>query len=194
MLLWKGFYLYEYIDSWERFDETTLPNKKAIYSELYLEDITDEDYIHRLQKVSKELKIKNLGEYYDLYVQSNTLLLADVFENFRNKCIEIYKLDPAHFLSAPQLAWQACFKKTEVKLGLLTDNNMLMMIKKGIRGGIVHGIHKYAKANNKYKKNYDKSVESSYSCVQMQIICMNRQCLRNCLYMVLNRKNVSKCI
>ena len=84
MLLWKGFYLYEYIDSWESFDETTLPNKKAIYSELYLEDITDEDYIHRLQKVSKELKIKNLGEYYDLYVQSNTLLLADVFENFRN--------------------------------------------------------------------------------------------------------------
>ena len=163
MLLWKGFYPYEYIDSWERFDETTLPNKKAIYSELYLEDITDEDYIHRLQKVSKEFKIKNLGEYYDLYVQSNTLLFADVFENFRNKCIEIYKLDPAHFLSAPQLAWQACFKKTEVKLGLLTDNNMLMMIKKG--GGIVHAVHKYAKANNKYTKNYDKNVESSYSCV-----------------------------
>ena len=90
-------------------------------------------------------------------------MFADVFENFRNKCIEIYKLDPAHFLSAPQLAWQACFKKTEVKLGLLTDNNMLMMIKKG--GRIVHGVHKYAKANNKYTKNYDKNVESSYSCV-----------------------------
>ena len=69
---------------------------------------------------------KNLGEYHDLYVQSNTLLLADVFENLRDKCIEIYELDPAHFLSAPGLAWQACLKKTKVKLELLTDIDMLL--------------------------------------------------------------------
>ena len=98
------------MDSWERFNESTLPNKKAFYSELNLEDITDKDYAHA-QKVFEEFKLKNLGNYYDLYVQSDTLLLADVFENFRNICIEIYELDPAHFLSAPGLACQGCLKK-----------------------------------------------------------------------------------
>ena len=78
------------------------------------------------------------------------------------KCIEIYELDPAHFSSAPRLAWQACFKKTGVKLELLTDIYMLLMVEKRIRGGICHAIHKYAKANNKYKKNYDKNIELSY--------------------------------
>ena len=103
LLLRKGVYPYEYMDSWERFNETSLPDKKAFYSELNLEDITDKDYAHA-QKVFEEFKLKNLGDYHDLYVQSDTLLLADVFENFRNKCIEIYELDPAHFLSAPGLA------------------------------------------------------------------------------------------
>ena len=93
-------YEYEYMDGLDTFDETVLPNKDAFYNELNLEDITDEDYIHA-QKVFKEFKLTNLGEYHDLYVQSNTLLLADIFENFRNKCIKIYELDPAHFLSAP---------------------------------------------------------------------------------------------
>ena len=89
-------------------------------------------------------------------------MLADVFENFRNKYIEIYELNPAHFLLARGLAWQACLKKTEVKLELLTDNNMLLMIEKGIWGGICHAINRYAKANNKYIKNYDNNKESSY--------------------------------
>ena len=92
------------MDSWEKSNEATLLNKKAFYSKLYLENITDEDYIHT-QIVFVEFKWKNPGEYHDLYVQSDTLLLADVFENFRNKCIEIYALDHAHFLSAPGLAW-----------------------------------------------------------------------------------------
>ena len=118
----------------------------------------------------KELKLKNLSDYHDLYVQSDTLLLADVFENFRNKCIEIYELDPAHFLSAPGLAWQTCLKKTGVKLELLTDIDMLLMVEKGIRGGICHAIHRFAKANNKYMKNYDKNIESSYL---MSLICMD---------------------
>ena len=100
LLLRKGFYLYEYMDSWEIFDETSLPDKKAFHSELHLEDITDEDYTHA-QKVFEELKLKNLGDYHDLYVQSDTLFLADAFENFRNKCIEIYELDPAHFYQRP---------------------------------------------------------------------------------------------
>ena len=97
-----------------------------------------------------------------MYAQSDTLLLADVFENFRDKCIEIYELDPVYFVSAPGLAWQACLKKTEVKLELITDYDMLLMIEKGIRGGICQATHKYAKANNKYMKNYDKNNESSY--------------------------------
>ena len=89
----------------------------------------------------KELKLKNLGNYNDLFLQSGTLLLADVYENFRNKCIEIYGLNPAHFLSATGLTWQACLKKTRVKLELLADVDMLLIIEKGIRGRICHSIH-----------------------------------------------------
>ena len=97
-----------------------------------------------------------------MYVQCDKFLLADVFENFRNNCIEIYGLDPAHFLTAPGLARQACFKKTKVKLLLLADIDMLLMVEKGTRGGICQAIHRYAKANNKYMKNYDKDIISSY--------------------------------
>ena len=135
MLLRKGICPYECIDSWERFEENPIPPKEAFYSELNLEIITDKDY-EDLKKVWEALEIKNLGEYHDLYVQCDKFLLSDVFENFRNKCIEIYELDPAHFLSAPGLAWQACFKKTKVELELLADNDMLLMVEKGTRGGI----------------------------------------------------------
>ena len=83
-------------------------------------------------------------------------------KNLRDTCIEIYGLDPSYFLSSPGLAWQACLKKTEVKLELLTDYQMLLMIEEGIRGGMCQSTHRYAKANNKYMKNYDKSIESSY--------------------------------
>ena len=107
LLLRKGVYPYEYMHSWEKFNETSLPPKESFYSELNLEEISDKDYLHA-QKVWDVFEIKNLGEYHDLYVQSDTLLLADAFEKFRDKCIEIYQLDPAHFLSAPGLAWQAC--------------------------------------------------------------------------------------
>ena len=89
-------------------------------------------------------------------------LIADVFESFRDKCLEIYELDPAHFLSAPGLAWQACLKKTQVELELLTDNDMLLMFEEGIRGGMCQAKHRYAKANNKYMNNHDKNKESSY--------------------------------
>ena len=97
-----------------------------------------------------------------MYFQSNTLLLADVFKNIRNIYLEIYEFDPARFLTAPWLAWEAAFKKTEVKLYLLTDIDMLFMVKEGIRGGICHAIHRYAKAINKYMKDYDLDKESSY--------------------------------
>ena len=161
MLLRKGVYPYEYMDGWDKFNETSIPNKESFYSNLTMENITETDYIH-VNNVFKTFKLNNLGDYHDLYIQSDTLLLADVFENFRISCIKTYELDPAHFISLPGLAWQACLKKTGVKLELLTDYDMLLMIEEGIRGGICHAVHRYAKANNTYMKNYDKSKESSY--------------------------------
>ena len=161
LLLRKGVYPYEYMDSWEKLNETSLPSKKDFYSSLNMENIDDIDYRHG-NNVFKRFKLRNLGEYHDLYVQSDTLLLADVFENFRNTCLKVYELDPAHFLSLPGLAWQACLKKTSIVLELLTDYDMLLMVEEGIRGGICHSIHRHAKANNKYMKNYDESRESSY--------------------------------
>ena len=126
-----------------------------------MEDISDIDYRHA-NNVFKGFKLENLGDYDDLYVQSDTLLLADVFNNFRDMCIKEYELGPAHFLSLPGLAWQACLNKTNIELELLTDYDMLLMVEEGIRGGICHSIHRYAKANNKYMKNYNNNEESSY--------------------------------
>ena len=100
------------------------------------------------QKVWEVFEIRDLGEYHNLFVRTDKLLLADVSENFRNMCLEIYGLDPVYFVSAPGLAWQACLKKTEVKLELLTDYDMLLVVGKGIRGGICQAVHSYAKANN----------------------------------------------
>ena len=160
VLLRKGVYSYEYMDGWGKFSETSLPNKESFYSKLNKEGITDEDYVH-VQKLWEVFKIKNLGEYHDLYVQSDTFLLTDVYESIRDRCIDTYELDHAHFLSAPGLAWQACLKKTKVKLELLTDNDMLMMVEKGIRGGMCNAIYRHAKANNKYMKNYNKNIKSA---------------------------------
>ena len=161
LLLRKGVYPYEYMDNWERFDETSLPNKESFYSNLNMENFDDIDYRHG-NNVFKRFKLKNLGEYHDLYLQSDTLLLADVFENLRNTCLEVCHLDPAHFLSLTGLASQACLKKTSIKLELLTDYDMLLMVEEGVRGGICHSIHRHAKANNKYMKNYNKNKESLY--------------------------------
>ena len=161
LLLRKGVYPYEYADTWEKFCKISLPSKEDFYSNLNMEDISDIDHRHA-NNVFKVFKLENLGDYHDLYVQSDTLLLADVFNNFRDMCLKEYELDPAHFLSLPGLAWQACLKKTNIELELLTDYDMLLMVEEGIRGGICHSIHRYAKANNKYMKNYDKNEESSY--------------------------------
>ena len=155
MLLRKGVYSYEYLDNWGKFNKTSIPPKEVYYSKLNEEDISDADYAH-IQKVWEVFKIKDIGENHDLYVQSDTLLLADIVESFRDKCIEIYGFYPAHFLSAPGLAWQACLKKTGVNLELLTDIDMLLMVEEGSRGGICQAIYRYAKTNNKYMNNYDK--------------------------------------
>ena len=156
MFLRKGVYPYEYMDGWDKFNETSIPSKESFYSNLAMENISETDYRHA-NNVFKRFRLNNLGDYHDLYVQSDTLLLADVFENFRNKCLEVYGLDPAHFLSLPGLAWQACLKKTGIELELLTDYDILLMVEEGIRGETCHSIHRHTKANNKYMKNYDES-------------------------------------
>ena len=112
-MLRKRVYPYEYMDNLERFNETSLPSKESFYRNLNMEDILDIDYRHG-NNVFNKFKLNNLGDYHDLYVQSDTLLLADVFENFRDMCLKEYELDPAHFLSLPGLAWQACLKKTNI--------------------------------------------------------------------------------
>ena len=173
------------MDSWERFNEESLPDKESFYSNLYLETITDEDCEHA-QKVWEVFKIKNLGEYYDLYVQSDTLLLADIFEKFRDKCIEIYKLDPAHFVSAPVLSWQGCLKKTEIKLELLTDTDMLLTVEEGIRGGMCQAVYRYAKANNRYMENYYKKKIVSYLMYLDANNLYGWECLKNFLSIILN--------
>ena len=149
------------MDSWKRFNETELPSKDKFYSELNLEYISNDDYAHTIN-VRNTFNISNLGEYHDLYFKLDTALLADTFENFRDKHIETDKLDPAYFLTTLGLSWWVCFKKAVVKLELLTDENMFLLYEKGIRGGMCQVTCKYAEANNKYMKNYDKNKESSF--------------------------------
>ena len=123
--------------------------------------------------------MKSRGDYHDLYVQSDTLFVADVFENFTDKCIEMYKLDPVHFLSAPGLAWQAWLKKIEVELELLTDIDILLMVEKGIREGICQAIYRYAKANNKYMNYYGKIKITSYLMYLDANTLGGERCLKN---------------
>ena len=123
------FVLWSY--NWKKFDEITLPPKEAFYRKLNLEGISDADYEHA-QKSWKVFRTKNCNEYHHLYAQSDTLLLAVVFENVGKVCLEIYEIDPAYFLSTSGLAWQACLKKTGVKLELLTDHDMLLIVEKGL--------------------------------------------------------------
>ena len=114
LLLRKDVYPDEYLDDWEKFCETSLTEEEDFSNHLNMEDTTDADYA-QAKRVCKDFEMKNLGEYHDLYVQSNTLSLADVFENFQNICLKTYELDPAKCFSAPGLAWQAALKKTKVK-------------------------------------------------------------------------------
>ena len=132
------------MDSWNKFNQDKLPPMNIFYIELTMENITNSDYRHA-QRVFKTFNKKNLGDYHDLYVQSDVLLLADVFENCRNQCLKTYDLDPAYFLTLPSLAWQACLKTTKIKLHLITYQEMLLMVKEGIRGGITHAITNFYK-------------------------------------------------
>ena len=131
----KGVYPYDYMDDLSKFQDTELRPKELFYSELNHSQISDEDYEHAI-KIWNLFQMKTMRDYHDLYLKTDVLLLAYVFENFRSVCIENYKLDPAWYYTAPGLAWDACLKKTKVELELLKDVDMLLMIEKGIRGGV----------------------------------------------------------
>ena len=118
-----------------------------------------------------------------MYLKSDTSLLADVFENFRDLCLEIYQLDLAELFSTPRLAWQVDFKKTKIKLELLTNIDMQLMVEEEIRGELCHSINRYVKAYNKYMESYDKSKGSSILNIGITIICKVVQCHTNCLQM-----------
>ena len=162
LLTRKGVYLYEYINSWDRFEETQLPPISAFYSNLNMSSISEEDHQHA-QRVWKGFGIHNLRDYHDLYLRTDVALLANVYEAFRDTCLKHYKLDPAHFYTSPGLAWKACLKHTGIKLELLTNPDMLLMFERGIRGGITQVVRKYASANNKYMGDrFKPKSESSY--------------------------------
>ena len=158
----KGFYPYEYMDSEEKFNDTKIPPREVFYSKLSGKGITEKDYKH-VGNVWNTFNMKIFLEYHELYNITDVLLLADVFENFRDLCLKIYGLDPVYYFTAPQLAWDACLKITDIYLELLSDNNMLLMFEKGIRGGISIISNRYREANNKYmRKGFNKNKPSKY--------------------------------
>ena len=157
----KGVYPYDYMSCFEKFDEAQLPTKEDFYSIMNNEHITNKDYKHA-QNVWKTFKLKTMGEYHDLYLKSDILLLVDVFENFRKTCLEFYKLDPCHYFTSPGLSWDSMLKMTDIKLELMVDIDMFQFIEKGMRGGISYIVNRYGKANNVYKKQYDEKAPSKY--------------------------------
>ena len=148
-MLRKGVYTYEYMDDWESRNEILIPEKEDFYTHLNMEDITDADY--------GPAKRENLEEHHDFHVKWDTLLLADAFESLINMCLEIYELDPAKFLSAPGLAWQAALIKGKSKITSFNWYWYVINGRKGKRGEICHTINWYAKDNNNYIKNCDKN-------------------------------------
>ena len=162
LLIRKGIYPYEYMESLDKFKETSLPSIEKFYSNLNMSGVSDGDYEHAC-RVRREFGIRNMGEYQDLYLRTDVVLLANVFESFRRVCLENYELDPSHFYTAPGLAWKACLKETEIKLELLLDADMLLMFERGIRDGITQSVHRWAAANNPYMgSEYDSSKPTKY--------------------------------
>ena len=144
---------YDYMDSFEKFNQTELPTKELFYSVLNDQHITNEEYDHA-RKIWETINIKTMGGYHDLYLKSDVLVLADVFESFRNTCLQYYKLDPCHYFTS--------LKMTSIKLELMTNVDMFQFIEKGMRGGVSYITNRYGKANNKYLKEYDDNDPSKY--------------------------------
>ena len=150
----KGVYPYEYMDSFDKFEDKSLPDKTEFYNTMNNTNISNEDYT-RAKRVWETFEMKNMGDYHDLYLKTDVLILADVFENFRKECLKHYKLDPCHYFSSPGLSWDSMRKMTGVKLELMTDVDMFQFVERGMRGGVSYIAHRHAKANNKYMENYN---------------------------------------
>ncbi|GFT10915.1 uncharacterized protein NPIL_123581 [Nephila pilipes] len=161
LLLRKGVFPYDYFDSFEKCKDSCLPPISKFYNELNEEAISVEDYNHAC-RVFNQFNLSNLGEYCDLYVKTDVLLLTDLFENFRKICIQTYKLDPCWYFTTPALSWDAMLLKTKVAIELFTDYDMLLFIENGVRGGISQCCNRYAIANNKYMSNFNPDDEIKY--------------------------------
>ena len=161
----KGVFCYDYLTDKSVFEETQLPPKQSFYSKLTGQHISDKDYAHAAH-VWKCFSMKTFGDYHDLYLKTDVLLLASVFEQFRNFSMAMYELDPAHFLTSPGLAWQAMLKMTKVKLELITDVDQYMFIESGIRGGLTFIGKRFAKANHEHCDEYDQDKDKVYIAYQ----------------------------
>ena len=172
LLKQKDAYPYEYMDSFKRFGEEKLPHKKHLYSSVNDKTtsdsgekldghISDEDYL-TCKKIWNKFNMKNMGDYHNHYLKKDVLLLADVFEKFIDTCLKFYGLDPCHYFSSPGLSWDAMLKMTGVKLEKISDIDKYLFIEKGLRGGISYIAKRYAKANNKYMKDYDPKKPSKF--------------------------------
>ena len=157
----KGVFPYEYITDWKTLDERELPPKDSFYSRLKKSGITDQEYAYA-QSMWKKHNCETLRDYLELYLWTDVTLLADIFENYRQVCLDNYKLDPSHYITAPGISWDAYLKSTGVRIELLSDQKMYEFVESGIRGGISMVSHSYGKANNKYLEGYDPSQPSNY--------------------------------
>ena len=161
LLTRKGVFPYEYVDSVDKLRETRLPPRELFFSSLTDETVSEADYAHAIN-VWNTFSISTLGDYSDLYLKTDVLLLADIFQNFRDTCIKSYGLDPAHYYTLPGYTWEAMLKHTGITFELLTDVDMVLFVERGIRGGLSQCSNRYARANNKYMPSYDPSKPSSY--------------------------------
>ena len=162
LLLQKGVYPYEYMSDWEKFEETSLPPKEAFKNSLKNCEIDEADYTHA-QKVWSEFNCSSMQSYHDIYLKTDVLLLADIFETFRKFSKDNYRLDPAHYVSSPQLSWDAMLLYTDAEVELIADAQMFQMIDNGIRGGVAMIVKRYAKANNpELGKEYNPDLPTSY--------------------------------
>ncbi len=157
----KGVFPYEYMTDFSKLSATSLPPKEAFYSQLTDSYISDEDYEHA-QKVWEAFGCETMRDYHDLYLKTDVLLLADVMTEFRKTCKKAYGLDALHYYTSPGLAWDAMLKFTGIELDLISDQDMYLMIEKGIRGGVSSIMKRYSKANHKYLDDYDPNIPSQH--------------------------------
>ena len=157
----KGVYPYDHMDSFQKFEETELPTQEQFYNLLNDESISDEDYQHA-QNVWKKFNMKSMGDYHDVYLKVDVLLLADVFENFRKTCLQYYRLDPCYYFTSPGLSWDAMLKMTNIRLNLISDVDMYQFVEKGMRGGVSYIANRFGEANNKYMTEYDETAPEKH--------------------------------